>query len=37
LETGELALEGAMTVVVLKNGKLTKILPELRDALEGKS
>ena len=37
LETGELALEGAMTVVVLKNGKLTKISKDLRDALEAKS
>lgn len=32
----ELALEGAMTVVILKNGKLTKISQDLRDALEGK-
>jgi YbgC/YbaW family acyl-CoA thioester hydrolase len=37
LETGELALEGAMIVVILKNGKLTKISPDLRDAPEGKS
>jgi predicted Zn-dependent protease len=28
--------EGAMTVVTLKNGKLTKISQDLRDALEGK-
>jgi acyl-CoA thioester hydrolase len=32
----ELALEGAMTVVTLKNGKLSKIPQDLRDALEGK-
>ena len=31
----ELALEGAMTVVTLKNGKLTKIPKDLGDALEG--
>jgi acyl-CoA thioester hydrolase len=35
LETGELALEGAMTVVILRSGKLMKIPQELRDALEG--
>lgn len=35
-EAGETALEGAMTVVTLKNGKLTKIPRDLRDALEGK-
>ncbi len=34
LETDELALEGAMTVVVLKNGKPAKIPQDLRDALE---
>ncbi len=34
-KTGEVALEGAMTVVTLKNGKLTKISKDLRDALEG--
>ena len=32
----ELALEGAMTVVTLKDGKLTKIPNDLRDALNGK-
>ena len=32
----EIALEGAMTVVTLKNGKLAKIPNELRNALEGK-
>lgn len=32
----ELALEGAMTVVTLKKGKLAKIPNDLRDALEGK-
>lgn len=32
----ELALEGAMTVVTLKNGKLAKIPKDFRDALEGK-
>ena len=37
LESGELALAGAMTVVVLKNGKPTKLSQEFRDALEGKS
>ncbi len=37
LETGELALEGAMTIVLLRNGKLAKIPQDLRDALEGKS
>ncbi len=36
LETGELALEGAMTVVLLRNGKLAKIPQDLRNALEGK-
>lgn len=36
LETGELALEGAMTIVILKNGKLIKIPQELRGALEEK-
>lgn len=35
-EKGEIALEGAMTVVTLKNGKLTKISKDFRDALEGK-
>ncbi len=33
----EIALEGAMTVVTLKNGKLVKIPKNLRDALEGES
>ncbi len=37
LETGELALTGAMTVVFLKNGKPAKIPKDLRDALEEKS
>lgn len=32
----EVALEGAMTVVTLKNGKLAKIPKDLRDALEGR-
>jgi YbgC/YbaW family acyl-CoA thioester hydrolase len=32
----ELALEGKMTVAVLKDGKLTKIPKDLRDALEFK-
>lgn len=32
----ELALEGAMTVVALKKGKLAKIPNDLRAALEGK-
>lgn len=32
----EIALEGAMTVALLKNGKLSKIPRELRNALEGK-
>jgi YbgC/YbaW family acyl-CoA thioester hydrolase len=36
-EKKEIALEGAMTVVTLKNGKLTKISQDLRDALEGKN
>ncbi len=36
-DKNELALEGAMTVVVLKNGKLVKIPHDLRAALEGKS
>jgi YbgC/YbaW family acyl-CoA thioester hydrolase len=36
-ETGELALKGAMTVVLLKDGKLTKIPNDLRLALEEKS
>ena len=35
LETDEPALEGAMTVVVLKNGKPAKIPQDLRDALTG--
>lgn len=37
LETDELALTGAMTVVFLKNGKPAKIPKDLRDALEEKS
>ena len=32
----EIALEGAMTVALLKNGKLAKIPKELKNALEGK-
>ncbi|MGI8494352.1 MAG: acyl-CoA thioesterase, partial [Pyrinomonadaceae bacterium] len=36
LKSGELALEGAMTVVFLKNGKPAKIPNELRDQLEEK-
>lgn len=32
----ELALEGAMTVALLKNGRLAKIPDDLRAALEGK-
>ncbi len=32
----EIALEGAMTVALLKNGTLSKIPKDLRDALEGK-
>lgn len=35
IESDKLALEGAMTVAVLKDGKLTKIPQNLRDALEG--
>ncbi len=35
-DQNELALKGAMTVVTLKDGKLTKIPNDLRDALEGK-
>ncbi len=35
-KTEELALEGAMTVALLKNGKLIKIPKNLREALEGK-
>ena len=36
-EKEEIALEGAMTVAILKNGKLSKIPKDFRDALEGKS
>lgn len=35
IEEDKLALKGAMTVAVLKNGKLTKIPQDLRDALLG--
>ena len=36
IETNEIALEGKMTVAILKNGKLSKIPLEFREALEGK-
>lgn len=36
-DKNEIALEGAMTVVLLKSGKLTKISKDLRDVLEGKN
>lgn len=35
-EKDKIALEGAMTVALLKNGKLSKIPKDLREALEGK-